>query len=245
MTNIASGETEHVVYLIQNDVLKHYIPLLNSPNLEIVDQVVWGLGNMAGDSSLSRDYVIESGVVDLIAAVLDNCQVGSSLQRNASWALSNLCRGRPSPQYQKVRRAIPSLTKVVIECNNDEIITDCCWALSYLSDGSKERIQDFIDQNLLKKMISLLGNEKVAISVPCLRTVGNIVTGDETQTQIAIDAGIIQGLDGIIMHQKKAMRKDTCWVLSNLTAGTSQQLQACIDSGIIDKTIEILKKDEM
>lgn len=73
--------------------------------------------------------------------------------RNASWALSNLCRGRPQPQYALVKRAIPSLIKVLIENDKEDIITDICWALSYLSDGNKERIEDMLNYNFLQKLI--------------------------------------------------------------------------------------------
>lgn len=37
-------------------------------------------------------------------------------------------------------RAIPSLAKVVIENDFEDILVDVCWAISYLSDGGEERI---------------------------------------------------------------------------------------------------------
>jgi len=140
--------------------------------------------------------------------------------RNASWALSNLCRGKPQPEYALVRRAIPTLIKVLVENDKDEIITDICWALSYISDGAKDRIQDLLDPGLLKKMIALLNHMNVAVAIPCLRTIGNIVTGDDSQTQVAIEAGLVPALNEIIQHPKKTVRKESCWVLSNITAGS-------------------------
>ena len=140
--------------------------------------------------------------------------------RNASWALSNLCRGRPQPSYNQVKRAIPSLIKVLVENEKEDIITDICWALSYLSDGAKERVNDLLNPALLVKIIQLLTHEQVAIAIPCLRTIGNIVTGDDDQTQMAIEAGLIPALNTILAHNKKTVRKESCWVLSNITAGT-------------------------
>jgi importin subunit alpha-1 len=79
--------------------------------------------------------------------------------RNASWALSNLCRGRPQPDYNLVKGAIPTLIKVLVENDKEDIITDVCWALSYLSDGAKERVNDLLQPKLLQKVISLLEHE--------------------------------------------------------------------------------------
>jgi hypothetical protein len=98
------------------------------------------LGNIAGENYKIRDMVINEGAVEPIAAILDQSPPGTSLVRNASWALSNFCRGRPPPDFDKVKRAIPSLAKVLVENDNEDILVDVCWAMSYLSDGGEDRI---------------------------------------------------------------------------------------------------------
>jgi len=124
-----------------------------------VEQVIWGIGNIAGDSSTTRNRVIESGALVSISQVLNQAPPGTSFMRNASWALSNLCRGRPQPDYNLVKGAIPTLIKVLVENDKEDIITDVCWALSYLSDGAKERVNDLLQPNLLQKIIKLLEHE--------------------------------------------------------------------------------------
>ena len=108
---------------------------------------------------MTRDSVLHSGALDKIATVLERAVPGTSFMRNASWALSNLCRGRPQPDYNLVRRAIPTLVKVLVENDKEDIITDICWALSYLSDGAKERVNDLLSVPLLAKIIQLLNHE--------------------------------------------------------------------------------------
>jgi hypothetical protein len=56
--------------------------------------------------------------------------------------------------------------------------------------------------------------------VPCLRTIGNIVTGNDQETQYAIDCGALEALNNLIYSKKKSIRKEVCWTLSNITAGT-------------------------
>ena len=114
--------------------------LLSQPHIEVVEQAIWALGNIAGDSHKVRDLVIAAGAVDPIANILDSANPGTSLVRNASWTLSNLCRGRPAPIFDRVQRAIPSLVKVVNENDLEDILIDVCWAISYLSDGGEDRV---------------------------------------------------------------------------------------------------------
>ena len=59
------------------------------------------------------------------------------------------------------------------------------------------------------KLINLMKHENVAIAIPCLRTIGNIVTGDDQETQMAINANLIPTLAQILTHVKKTVRKET------------------------------------
>ena len=188
--------------------------------------------------------VISAGAVEPISLALDESPPGSCFVRNASWTLSNFCRGRPGPKFEHVKRAIPSLAKVLIENDQEEILTDICWALSYISDGGHNRIPTIIETNVLPRLIQLLEHNHIAISVACLRTIGNILTGDDNQTQYAIETGCLEALNRLISHQRKAVRKEVCWSVSNITAGNASQIQACLDCGLIDKLIHLMKHDD-
>ncbi len=49
MTNIASGDSEHVQILIEKGAVQILAQLLLSDRAEVVEQAIWGLGNIAGD----------------------------------------------------------------------------------------------------------------------------------------------------------------------------------------------------
>eukprot|EP00294_Goniomonas_avonlea_P003313 CAMPEP_0114560658 /NCGR_PEP_ID=MMETSP0114-20121206/11575_1 /TAXON_ID=31324 /ORGANISM="Goniomonas sp, Strain m" /LENGTH=478 /DNA_ID=CAMNT_0001746215 /DNA_START=9 /DNA_END=1445 /DNA_ORIENTATION=+ len=238
LTNIASGTSEHVRVLLEHNVLPTFVELLTSTNADVREQAVWGIGNIAGDSPTTRDMALGAGCLQAMAPLAEG---GSSMStvRNTTWALSNLCRGKPQPDWGQVAPAIPVLARL-LHSSDQEVLCDALWALSYLSDGSNEKIQGVLDAGVCPRIVELLAHASPTVVTPALRTIGNIVTGDDMQTQMAVNAGVLPLLTRLINHTKKGIRKEVCWTTSNITAGNHHHIQAVLDSGIIAPLIHLL-----
>lgn len=163
--------------------------------------------------------------------------------RNTTWTISNLCRGKPIPDFNLVSPALPHLSKLLWSLDLDTV-TDACWALSYLSDGPNDRIGAVLTHGVAPKLVELLGHQHSNVATPALRTVGNIVTGTDQQTQLIINLNAIPPLLWLLDHNRKNIRKEACWTLSNITAGTREQIQAVIDANVFPKLIELLSSSE-
>jgi hypothetical protein len=77
---------------------------------------------MIGESTNLRDQIVSLGAIPLISDLLDKSIPNTTFTRNASWALANICRGKPMVPANLIARAIPSLAKVLVENDNPEII---------------------------------------------------------------------------------------------------------------------------
>lgn len=57
--------------------------------------------------------------------------------------------------FFQVKPALPVLQQL-IHLNDEEVLTDACWALSYLSDGQNDKIQAVIDAGVCRRLVELL-----------------------------------------------------------------------------------------
>jgi importin subunit alpha-6/7 len=136
-----------------------------------------------------------------------------------------------------------TLAALVHPSTDSELLTDACWALSFLTDGPHERIQALIDTNVTRRLVDLLSGERAVALSPALRTIANLVTGDDVQTQAVINCGALLQLQKILanshLHPANVVR-EACWALSNIAAGTKGQVDALIASGAVQQIVRLL-----
>ncbi|XP_027349499.1 importin subunit alpha-4-like [Abrus precatorius] len=243
LTNIASGTSNHTRVVVELGAVPLFVQLLSSSTVEIREQAVWALGNIAGDSPQCRDYILSEGALLPLLSQL-NPLSSLSIMRNAAWTLSNFCRGKPYVDFEQVKLAFPVL-KQLIHSTDEEILTEVCWTLCYLSEDIDGKVQAVLDAGVCPRLVELLQHQSESILLPTIRSLGNIVYGDDAQTQVLIDRGVLPCLRQIMMqNHKKGIMKEVCWTISNITAGTKAQVQAVLEANIILPLVRLLHHAE-
>jgi hypothetical protein len=66
-----------------------------SKDIKLIEDCIYLLANVAGDSTKSRDYVLQAGALTPLINLASNEVQPLTIARAPTWALSNLCEGNP------------------------------------------------------------------------------------------------------------------------------------------------------
>lgn len=240
ITNLASGTSSDVNFLIGLGVIERMIPLLSSTHEAVWSQVVWAYGNLAGDSIQVRNLVInkEEIVSQLVRLAMTATQTADKSDtigglRNLAWTISNCCRGKPTLDPKLITMFSKTLM-ALFSCGDSDVASSVCWSFAYLTDGSNNHIKAATDTGFVGPLVKL--GEDISIipkdvALPLVRALGNITTGDEAETQLVIDSGGIEMLFKFACSPSfpSTVRKEACWALSNICGGTIDQIRNVVE----------------
>ena len=158
--------------MVEADALPPLVQLLSSANIDVAEQAVWAVGNIAGDHPKMRDRVLAQNALPLLCAFLERVAAEGKISptRNGTWALSNLVRGKPQPQLKDVAPAVPLLAKL-LTLDDSEVQADAAWAISYLSDGPNEMIDTVCMAGAVPRLVELCKSGPLAVRLPGIRAI--------------------------------------------------------------------------
>ena len=143
ITNLLSGTSEQTAAVLEYDVIIQLLELTNSTSVNVVEQAMWGLGNIAGDCKEYCDQVVEKGFLDAVTKVIDqyeNAAGSKALLRTVAWALTSVFRPLNQSSLQSTERLLPYFERLLRnQC--DLIRNDSCWAIVYLVETSQQHLE--------------------------------------------------------------------------------------------------------
>lgn len=268
ITNIASGNSDQTQYVVKVGAVPLLAKMISEDDEGLLDQSIWALANISGDSEELRDTVLEAGVLQRVTELALRYLASNGnikILRNLVWLISNLNRGRyPVPTLENMQKAFFVIERV-LQVNDQDMVADAFWCLSYMVDASSDMTDVILKSSVMKRTFDILSSFAAYLQkpendnrlarmgefacCPIIRTLGNIVTGNEEQTNVVISMGFLQFLQPIFyLYENKKLpriRKEICWLLSNVTAGTMSQMTYVLESDLTGLVVDAVNKHDL
>lgn len=236
LTNIASGQSCNVQLLLEHNVLPVCVETIKSTDLEIKDQTIWLLANIAGDCDPFKLAVLESGILPWLLELFVPT-TNTKFLRNATWTLSNMCRGRVKPTLELATIVLPYILRLLLTCQDVEVLSNLLYTLQYISDDdsfNNSKVQKIIELGMCETIVKFLQHPSVEIYPVALQIVGNIFTGDDLQMQGMLNCNPLQYFPIFICNPQSSIRMTVYWSISNVMAGNEYQIQTILNIGVMD-----------
>ncbi len=222
ISNAQPAKIEIELTVLSSDVGPYLLSLLNTTNYQSsstppdlnIEECILCIGNIAGESPTLRDHLLAhhamSTCTKIVKSIAGNPAQGPSypqlqLLEKTVWCISNLCRGYPKPIYQQVSFVIPELCSL-LHVSSGDVLTNVCWALSYLTDGVGSRNEAVVamcsDGFTIPRLLKLLKTDHDAGDIfqqsravlACLQILSNIVSSNGFNFQESTGTGVDKGV---------------------------------------------------
>jgi len=184
--------------------------------------------------------LIAAGIVPILVECLDDDN-NSSLQFEATWALTNIASGVSEQTREVVAKgAVPKFVRL-LSSPHEHVREQSVWALgNIIGDGPECR--DFvIYHGVVTPVISFVND---TTPLPFLRNIvwviANLCRNKDPPPPTDTVTQVLPALFKLVQHTDSEVLTDACWALSYLTDGSDAQIQTVLDSGVTPHLVKHL-----
>ncbi|KAK2419038.1 importin subunit alpha-2 [Trifolium repens] len=179
------------------DIIVRQPYVLHNFNVSCIEQTLWALVNIAGNSPSASDHVLNDGaLLPLLCLLWNPSTTKKSIWNIAKWAFLNLCHGKSLPtlyeqhalllSFSYIRPALPAIRELLL-MHDEEVVLYACQILSCIT----QMVQVKWSKPSLKQMFRVT------------TILGDIASGDDAQTQVLMNSGALHCLKFLLTQSDK------------------------------------------
>lgn len=199
MSNVCLGNQAQLEMILQTtNYLTYCQQILKDKrmHIEVIENVIWSLSNMIGNSDLVRDAVLQTPLPELIVELNSTFSKVPKLSNVSIWFFSNLLRGKIFPDYLIACRVIEPVCRIFTEFDNETVDEEGIWALAYFvepEEHKSERLITLASKSLvLSKTVRLLGSSNLRNVSAAVRLCANLTSGPNEISRLLSDMGLLE-----------------------------------------------------
>ncbi len=235
LTNIAATNVEYSDLIVSLKGHTKLASLAESPSasIELKEQSLWALANLAADSDLARTELVFLGLAEKLMLIFGEKVLRLDLLRQATAAFASLVQGRPPLLSLESRCQFAGMAEGFLALHKPEITENVLTAISHITHTADHR-------DLLRVLESLplhtiVDEFKSQSKTWAVKIAGNICAGPQCFVDRVLDSGALPAVATVLKDCRlEQCLKEACWLVSNVAIGPPRHIQQLIDAGIAE-----------
>ena len=207
------------------------IEMVQSTDAGLCLHALFAITNLAGNNTQYRDVFLASNVFGGLRGLLTRFPTSATMAYELSWAVSNLCHGKPAPPLDVLLPALPILNDLFDSQPRHDTLANVFHAFASITDKSDvARIEAVRRLGVLPRIIQCLyATESPDLQQNALKVVGHFSAGNDLHVQLLLHQKVEEALAMLLRHPNAVVQADACWTLSNLLTAPADSVQHLLD----------------
>ena len=225
-SSLVVRQSDHTHFLIGSGLVPVLVKLLRSRSEDILEKAVWVLGNIAGDSPVTRDAVLAGGALLPMINIIEKCSAprSSKTEFNPDNSAENKKRvkeesdrkGKDSGEAGGDYGKLPAGESGVSSSKKMRLLRVSVWCVSNLCDGPS-MLPSFPAKSVISAMIKALsaGTDAEIISHTCW-ALSHLCDGPSPHVQAVVEANVCKSLTALLTHRSWRVVKPALRTIGNI-----------------------------
>lgn len=201
---------------------------------KICDLVYWCLANIAGDCVKFRDLVIGANGIQVFFSGINE----KLTRKNALWGISNLCKGKPAPEYRTIKKILKKIENFVNE-DLDNTLSIC--EIIFACTGHEEF--EYTGQPWVLPILSLTENSNLGFI--CLKILSNLTMKNNNLEVFLIQNNIFSKIIHFLQGENAIEQKEALLLINNLCMSGKYCIDALVKHKIFKLSLKFLSSENI
>eukprot|EP01032_Pedospumella_encystans_P011099 gene11099-12932_t len=264
LTNIANGDHKQtgsvlcaVPYMIEilSSSATGAVAALRRDSAELLEQICWVIGNIAGDCDEYRTILVSNGCLPAVLTFLESSVADIVRNKDAVPRFGAPVNDRPSTAAQTAAWAlskVPYLLDLMSSHTHGAgLAEEIWWLFTFLTAKEDEVVSVLLELGIVQRIAEALVvcNGDSVTSIPLIRSVGNLSSGPQDWIDLLLaEPRLLDALQFLCSYTgaaqwadptagaRKAVAKESLWVVGNILGGSATQRLALLSHRRTDVT---------
>eukprot|EP01105_Mastigella_eilhardi_P004084 TRINITY_DN1537_c2_g4_i1.p1 TRINITY_DN1537_c2_g4~~TRINITY_DN1537_c2_g4_i1.p1 ORF type:complete len:575 (+),score=211.85 TRINITY_DN1537_c2_g4_i1:76-1800(+) len=173
LSYLTDGGEDRNQFLIDANLCKPTVPLLEVDNVNLQIPALRSLGNIVTGSNAQTQAAIDAGILPVLARIMRSKK--KCIRKESCWALSNIAAGTKEQVGLIIQNEMVPLLVHHMNSNDFDVKREACWAVcNAISGGSAEHVRYIVSQGCIAPMVALLtcsDNKLVTVILEAVETI--------------------------------------------------------------------------